>query len=139
MTPAYERDADIRDFFSTIDHGWMVKFLTHRIADRRIHRLVQKWLRAGVSEDGTWAPTDVGTPQGAVASPLLANVYLHYVFDLWVRQWRRRSATGDMIVVRYADDLSWDSSIGQMRNGSSKTGGNACDSAGWNFTRTKRA
>src|SRR5438874_961035 len=97
-------DADIRDFFGTIDHGWMMKFVQHRIADRRIHRLIQKWLRAGVSEDGTWAPTEVGTPQGAVASPLLANVYLHYVFDLWVRQWRRRSATGDMIVVRYADD-----------------------------------
>ena len=97
-------DADIRDFFSTIDHGWMIKFVKHRIADRRILRLIQKWLTAGVSEDGTWAPTDVGTPQGAVASPLLANVYLHYVFDLWVRQWRRRSATGDMMVVRYADD-----------------------------------
>ena len=82
----------------------MVKFLRHRIADRRILRLTQKWLRAGVSEDGTWAPTEVGTPQGAVASPLLANVYLHYAFDLWVRRWRRRSATGDMIVVRYADD-----------------------------------
>ncbi len=97
-------DADIRDFFGTIDHGWMMKFVQHRIADRRIHRLIQKWLRAGVSEDGTWTPTDVGTPQGAVASPLLANVYLHYVFDVWVQQWRRRSATGDMIVVRYADD-----------------------------------
>lgn len=97
-------DADIRDFFSTITHEWMITFVQHRIADRRIHRLIQKWLKAGVSEDGTWAPTDVGTPQGAVASPVLANVYLHYVFDLWVRQWRRRSATGDMIVVRYADD-----------------------------------
>jgi len=97
-------DADIRDFFSTIDHEWMIKFVKHRIADRRIHRLIQKWLRAGVSEAGTWSPTEVGTPQGAVASPLLANVYLHYVFDLWVRRWRHRSATGDMIVVRYADD-----------------------------------
>jgi group II intron reverse transcriptase/maturase len=98
-------DADIRDFFGTIDHGWMMKFVEHRIADRRIHRLLQKWLRAGVSEDGTWTATDRGTPQGAVASPWLANVYLHYVFDLWVRRWRRRSATGDMIVVRYADDI----------------------------------
>jgi group II intron reverse transcriptase/maturase len=97
-------DADIRDFFGTIDHGWMMTFVQHRIGDRRIHRLIQKWLRAGVSEAGTWRPTDGGTPQGAVASPLLANVYLHDVFDLWVRQWRRRSATGDMIVVRYADD-----------------------------------
>ena len=98
-------DADIRDCFGTIDHGWMMRFVEHRIADRRIHRLIQKWLKAGVSEDGTWTATDRGTPQGAVASPLLANVYLHYVFDLWVRRWRRHSATGDMIVVRYADDI----------------------------------
>ena len=98
-------DADIRDFFGTIDHGWMMKFVEHRIADRRIHRLIQKWLKAGVSEDGTWTATERGTPQGAVASPLLANVYLHYVFDLWVWRWRRRSATGDMMVVRYADDV----------------------------------
>ena len=98
-------DADIRGFFDTIDHGWLVKFLEHRIADRRILRLIQKWLRAGVSEDGQWSKTEVGTPQGAVASPLLANVFLHYVFDLWVQQWRTKSATGDMIVVRYADDF----------------------------------
>jgi RNA-directed DNA polymerase len=98
-------DADIRDFFGSVDHGWMMTFVKHRIADRRIHRLIQKWLGAGVSEEGTWTATDKGTPQGAVASPLLANVYLHYVFDLWVRRWRRRSATGDMIVVRYADDI----------------------------------
>jgi RNA-directed DNA polymerase len=98
-------DADIRGFFDAIDHGWLVKFLEHRIADRRILRLVQKWLRAGVSEDGQWSKTEVGTPQGAVASPLLANVFLHYAFDLWVQQWRTRSATGDMIVVRYADDF----------------------------------
>jgi RNA-directed DNA polymerase len=98
-------DADIRDFFGTLDHGWMMRFVEHRIADRRIHRLIQKWLQAGVSEEGTWTATDRGTPQGAVASPLLANVYLHYVFDLWVRRWRRRSATGDMMVVRYADDI----------------------------------
>ncbi len=78
-------DADIRDFFATIDHGWMVRFVEHRIADRRTVRLIQKWLRAGVSEAGTWEPTTVGTPQGAVVSPVLANVYLHYVFDLWVR------------------------------------------------------
>jgi group II intron reverse transcriptase/maturase len=98
-------DADIRDFFGTIDHGWMMKFVEHRIADRRIHRLIQKWLKAGVSEAGTWSATVAGTPQGAVVSPLLSNVYLHYVFDLWVRRWRRHSATGDMIVVRYADDI----------------------------------
>jgi RNA-directed DNA polymerase len=98
-------DADIRDFFGTIDHGWMVKFVEHRVADRRILRLIRKWLRAGVSEDGIWSKTEVGTPQGAVASPLLANIYLHYVFDLWVRRWRKHQATGDMIVVRYADDI----------------------------------
>jgi RNA-directed DNA polymerase len=98
-------DADIRGFFDAIDHGWMCKFLEHRIADRRILRLIQKWLRAGVSEDGQWSKTEVGTPQGAVASPLLANVFLHYAFDLWVQQWRTKFATGDMIVVRYADDF----------------------------------
>ena len=98
-------DADIRGFFDAIDHGWLCKFLEHRIADRRILRLIQQWLRAGVSEDGQWTKTEVGTPQGAVASPLLANVFLHYVFDLWVQQWRTKFATGDMIVVRYADDF----------------------------------
>jgi len=82
-----------------------MKFVEHRVADRRILRLIQKWLKAGVSEDGQWSETKVGTPQGAVASPLLANIYLHYVFDLWVEAWRKKVATGDIIVVRYADDL----------------------------------
>jgi group II intron reverse transcriptase/maturase len=98
-------DADIRGFFDNIDHGWLLKFLEHRIADRRILRLIQQWLRAGVSEDGQWTKTAVGTPQGAVASPFLANVFLHYVFDLWVQQRRTKFAAGDMIVVRYADDF----------------------------------
>jgi group II intron reverse transcriptase/maturase len=98
-------DADIRAFFDTIDHGWLLQFLEHRIADRRILRLIRKWLRAGVSEAGTWSGTTVGTPQGAVISPLLANVFLHYVLDLWAHQWRRRHATGDVIIVRYADDF----------------------------------
>ena len=98
-------DADIRGFFDTIDHGWMMKFVEHRIADRRILRLIRKWLRAGVSEDGTWTKSEVGTPQGAVASPLLANIYLHYAFDLWVQHWRTHRATGEVIVVRYADDI----------------------------------
>jgi group II intron reverse transcriptase/maturase len=98
-------DADIQRFFDTISLEWLVKFLEHRIADRRLLRLIQKWLRAGVSEDGQWTKSDVGTPQGAVASPLLANVFLHYVFDLWVQQWRTKFATGEVIVVRYADDF----------------------------------
>ena len=98
-------DVDIRAFFDTIDHAWMMKFIEHRIADPRMIRLIQKWLRAGVSEDGKWSQTTAGTPQGAVISPLLSNVYLHYVFDLWVNQWRDRHASGDVIVVRYADDF----------------------------------
>jgi len=98
-------DADIRGFFDAIDHGWMVKFVEHRIADKRIVRLIQKWLAAGVLEDGKWSATEAGTPQGATISPLLANVYLHYVLDLWLQQWRKRVARGEVIVVRYADDF----------------------------------
>jgi RNA-directed DNA polymerase len=98
-------DADIRGFFDAIDHEWMLRFLEHRIADQRVLRLIRKWLRAGVSENGAWSATTVGTPQGAVISPLLANVYLHYVLDLWARWWRNRHATGDVIIVRYADDF----------------------------------
>jgi RNA-directed DNA polymerase len=91
--------------FDNVDHGWMLKFLQHRIGDRRVLRLIQKWLKAGVSEEGTWSETKVGTPQGAVISPLLANIYLHYVLDLWVHRWRQTRAYGDMILVRYADDF----------------------------------
>ena len=98
-------DTDIRGFFDAIDHGWLVKFLEHRIADRRIVRLIQKWLNAGVLEDGTRTRSEEGTPQGGSASPLLANIYLHYVFDLWVHRWRRTTARGDVIVVRFADDI----------------------------------
>ena len=98
-------DADIRGFFDNMNHEWTMKFVEHRVADRRILRLIQKWLKAGVSEAGQWSETKVGTPQGAVVSPLLANVYLHYVFDLWVEVWRKKVANGDVIVVRYADDL----------------------------------
>jgi group II intron reverse transcriptase/maturase len=97
-------DADIRDYFTSLDQSWLLKFLEHRIADRRILRLIQKWLAAGVIENGAWSATVDGTAQGASASPLLANVYLHYVFDLWAEQWRRRHAHGDMIIVRFADD-----------------------------------
>ena len=93
-------DADLRGFFDTLDHGWLVKFLEHRIGDKRIVRLVQKWLAAGILEQGRWSAVKEGTPQGATVSPLLANVYLHYVFDLWVEQWRKRNAHGDVVVVR---------------------------------------
>src|SRR3984957_3317183 len=98
-------DADIRGFFDNLSHEWAIKFVEHRVADPRIIRLIQKWLKAGTSKDGQWSESNVGTPQGAVVSPLLANVYLHYVFDLWVEAWRKKVAKGDVIVVRYADDL----------------------------------
>jgi group II intron reverse transcriptase/maturase len=98
-------DADIRGFFDNISHEWMIQFLEHRIADKRVIRLIRKWLRAGVSEDGEWSKTTIGTPQGAVISPLLANVFLHYVLDLWVHHWRSKYARGDVIIVRYADDF----------------------------------
>jgi group II intron reverse transcriptase/maturase len=97
-------DADVRDFFTRLDQSWLERFLEHRIADKRVLRLISKWLRAGVIEDGAWSQTERGTAQGASASPLLANVYLHYVFDLWADQWRRRYARGDVIFVRFADD-----------------------------------
>jgi group II intron reverse transcriptase/maturase len=97
-------DADISDFFTRLDQGWLERFLEHRIADKRVLRLIQKWLRAGVIEDGEWSTTEAGTAQGASVSPLLSNVYLHYVFDLWADQWRRRNARGDVILTRFADD-----------------------------------
>jgi len=98
-------DADVRGFFDAISHEWLVKFVEHRIADQRILRLIQKWLTAGVMEEGRWTESSEGTPQGATISPLLANVYLHYVFDLWVQQWRKRHARGDVVVTRFADDF----------------------------------
>ena len=98
-------DADLQSFFDTLDHEWMMKVLQHRIADRRMLRMIRKWLRAGVSDEGTWSKTTVGTPQGAVISPLLANIFLHYVFDLWAHQWRDQGGRGDVIIVRYADDF----------------------------------
>jgi RNA-directed DNA polymerase len=98
-------DADIRSFFDTVSQDWLIRFVEHRIGDKRIVRLIQKWLRAGILEDGSVTVSERGTGQGSVISPLLANIYLHYVFDLWAERWRRREATGDMIIVRYADDL----------------------------------
>ena len=97
-------DADIRSFFDSVDHEWMLRMVAHRIADPRILELIKRWLRAGILEDGEWMETESGTPQGAGISPLLANIFLHYVFDLWVAKWRRGQARGDMIVIRYADD-----------------------------------
>jgi group II intron reverse transcriptase/maturase len=97
-------DADVQAFFDNIVHSWTIRFLEHRIADRRILRLIRKWLKAGVIEDGRRVAAEKGTPQGAVVSPLLANIYLHYVLDLWANQWRQRYATGQVVIVRYADD-----------------------------------
>src|SRR5512145_781614 len=98
-------DADVRSFFDEVSQSWLVRFVEHRVGDPRIIRLIRKWLKAGVLEDGVVTVSDKGTGQGSVISPLLANVYLHYVFDLWADRWRRREATGDMIIVRYADDI----------------------------------
>lgn len=101
----YILDADIQAFFDRVSHEWLVRFLEHRIGDKRMLRLILKWLKVGVLEDGVVKPGELGTGQGSVISPLLANVYLHYAFDLWAEHWRRREAKGDMIIVRYADDI----------------------------------
>lgn len=98
-------DADIRSFFDSVSQDWLVRFVEHRIGDGRIIRLVRKWLKAGVLENGDLSVSETGTPQGSVASPLFANVYLHYVFDLWANRWRRREAKGNVIILRYADDV----------------------------------
>src|SRR5437773_1312796 len=100
----YVLDADIRGFFDNLDHSWLIKFVEHRVADPRILRLIQKWLKAGVMEDGKWSEAKTGSPQGSVISPLLANIYLHYTFDLWVNVWRRKYAQGEVVVIRFADD-----------------------------------
>src|SRR5579864_3937870 len=97
-------DADVQNFFGSVSQDWLVQFLEHRIGDKRIIRLIRKWLRAGILEDGVVTVDDRGTGQGSVISPLLGNVYLHYCFDLWAERWRRQEAYGDMIIVRYADD-----------------------------------
>jgi len=98
-------DADIAGFFDAVSQDWLIRLVEHRIGDPRIIRLIRKWLKAGVLEDGVVTASEWGTGQGSVISPLLANVYLHYVFDLWAARWRRREATGDMVIVRYADDI----------------------------------
>jgi len=98
-------DADVKGFFDAMDHSWLIKFLEHRIGDRRILRLIRKWLHAGVLEEGQWSETTEGSPQGSVISPLLSNVYLHYVFDLWIEWWRKKHCRRDVIVVRFADDF----------------------------------
>jgi len=101
----YILDADVRSFFDNLDKSWMIRFIEHRVADPRILRLIQKWLKAGVMEEGEWSEPKTGTPQGSVISPLLANVYLHYAFDLWVDVWRKKWAQGEVVAVRYADDI----------------------------------
>jgi group II intron reverse transcriptase/maturase len=115
----YVLDADIQGFFDNLDKAWMIKFVEHRVADRRILRLIQKWLKAGVMEEGKWSDTETGTPQGSVISPLLANIYLHYVFDLWVDVWRKKHARGEVIVLRYADDIvlgfQWETDADRFR------------------------
>lgn len=102
---SYILDADVAGFFDGVSQDWLVRFVEHRVGDRRIIHLIRKWLRAGVLEDGIVTVSERGTGQGSVISPLLSNIYLHYVFDLWADRWRRREATGDVIIVRYADDI----------------------------------
>jgi RNA-directed DNA polymerase len=101
---SYVLDADIQGFFDNLDRSWLIKFVEHRVADPRILRLIRKWLNAGVIEEGKWSETETGTPQGSVASPILANIYLHYAFDLWVDLWRKKYARGEVVVIRFADD-----------------------------------
>jgi group II intron reverse transcriptase/maturase len=105
MKVSWILDADIRSFFDTLSHEWLIRFVEHRVGDPRVIRLLSKWLKAGVMEDAVVRPTEEGTPQGAVISPLLANIYLHYVFDLWANRWRKHHARGEVIIVRYADDI----------------------------------
>jgi hypothetical protein len=97
-------DADVRSFFDSMSHEWLIRFVEHRIGDPRMIRLIRKWLKAGVMDGAEWTSSDIGSPQGAVVSPTLANIYLHYTFDLWADQWRRHHARGNVVLVRYADD-----------------------------------
>ena len=121
-----------------MSHEWALQFLQYRVADPRIIRLIQKWLKAGVSEDGEWSETKIGTPQGAVVSPLIANVYLHYVFDLWAEVWRKKIATGEKIVVRYADDLVVGFEHRHEARGFLQEFGGESGGLGWNCIRRRR-
>lgn len=132
-------DADIRSFFDTMKHEWIVKFIEHRVADKRVVRLIRKWLSAGVLEDGQRARSDEGAVQGGSISPLLANVYLHYVFDLWAQRWRNQPGRGDMIIVRYVTTSSWGSNTSGMLSHSGPSCANGSPSSAWNFTPTRRA
>ena len=131
-------EADIRDYFTSLDQSWLLKFLEHRIADKRVLRLVQNWLRAGVIEDGEWSGRWRETAQGASVSPLLANVLLHYVFDLWADQWRRRHAHGEVIIVRFADDGSWALSDVMTLSGSWPIFARGSRSSSWSWRRRRR-
>ena len=131
-------DADIRDFFGQLDRSWLERFLRHRIADERVLRLIGKRLAAGVIEDGKLSESEQGTPQGAPVSPLLANVYLHHVLDLWAEWWRKHHARGDMIIVRFADDFV--AGFQDQDDASAAPGGAArrsSRSSAWFFTWTK--
>jgi RNA-directed DNA polymerase len=131
-------DADIRSFFDNLSHEWVIQFVEHRVADARILRLIQKWLKAGTSEDDQWSESKVGTPQGAVVSPLLANVYLHYVFDLWIEAWRKKVARGDVMSSAMPTILWWDSKAGRKPSVFSKCFGSVWRSSVWNYMRKRR-
>jgi retron-type reverse transcriptase len=130
-------DSDIREFFTNLDHHWLAKFLEHRIADQRVLRLIDKWLAAGVIEDGNWSQTVQGAPQGASVSPLLANVYLHHVFGLWAQWWRSRHARGDVIIVRWADDFIVGFEYQEDAHGSLWSFVSGSRSLGWNCILTR--
>ena len=132
-------DLDIRSFFDKLRHDWLVRFVEHRIGDRRVVRLIQKWLKAGVMEQGQWSETEEGSPQGAVISPILANLYLHYVLDVWAEAWRKKLAHGDVMIVRYADDAVLGFEHRQDASGFWSSCGNGWSSSGSNYTRTRRA
>ncbi len=130
-------DADIRAFYDTINHGWMQKFIEHKIADRRLVRLLMKWLHAGVMEDGELRAVHEGAPQGGGISPLLSNIYLHYALDLWAHQWRKRHARGEVYIVRYADDEVMAFQFEQDARTMRSARPNASPSSAWSCTRRK--